>query len=148
MGQPADAGCWPAEPARAELQWRHRSLTPDEAVLASSEEGPITPTAAPSLAAVSPAATAALEVPGADCAGGAVPQHARRATAAAMWRRMHSFMRVVATSPLVQSALLSLELGGTHPARAEPGTPSAAGLDWTLAQLLAMHLKAGFPEGE
>ncbi|KAL4421894.1 hypothetical protein ABPG77_003696 [Micractinium sp. CCAP 211/92] len=51
------------------------------------------------------------------------------------------------TSPLVQSALLSLELSATHPPAAEdatlPGAGATASLEWTLAQLLALHVKAG-----
>ena len=147
LAHPADT-CWPAEPAPAEPAWRQRSLTPDEAAHAGGDDGPITPTATPSLAAGSPLAASVLAAASAEAAGAEAPVAARRATAAALWRRIHSFMRCVAGSPLVQSALLSLELGGTHPARAEEGVPAAAALDWTLAQLLALHIKAGLPEGE
>ena len=53
--------------------------------------------------------------------------------------------QVAAHSPLVRSALLHLELTGTHPAVEGSG---AQGLQWTLAQALALHLRAGFDAGE
>lgn len=155
LGQPADSACWPAEPAPAEPLWRQRSLTPDDAPI--SEEGPIgpiTPATAPSRAAASPMTVCTPVADSADaaCEGAAVAKSAdsaqRVAAATALWRRCHSFMSCVADSALVQSALLSLELAGTHPAAAEPALAGAAGLDWTLAQLLAMHVKAGLAEGE
>jgi hypothetical protein len=84
-------------------------------------------------------------------------------------------MRCVAGSPLLQSALFALELSCGHPppllaaadassaAAASPeqqgrGVPSSGGvlgelpalanLECTLAQLLALHLRAGYQHGE
>lgn len=72
-----------------------------------------------------------------------------------MLRRLQSFVHCVAGSPLVQSALLFLEHVGEHPsalpasqAAAGPaGRASAAGLEWTLSQLLALWLRAGYTHG-
>jgi hypothetical protein len=72
----------------------------------------------------------------------------RQAASAALWLRLESFFQCVAASPLVQSALLSLELKGSHPVAAQPGMPASEALHWTLGQLLAMHLKAGHAESE
>lgn len=113
---------------------------------------PITPTAAPSHASTSPLLEAAAAEPAAAEAGAAAPPAAadaaaqRAATAAALWRRIHSFMHCVSGSPLVQSALLSLQLSGAFPAAAEPELAAEQGLEWTLAQMLSFHLKANWPE--
>lgn len=79
-------------------------------------------------------------------------------------RQALAFTRCIAGSPLLLSALLSLELAGTHPPAevatgggADPGTPAAKqaaaaasrqGLEATLAQMLALHLRSGCCEGE
>lgn len=161
-------GCGSGMAAERQRQ-RQRSVTPVDLPCqpgaGSCECGPITPAAAPSHATMSPSAAAqagaasghpAAGAPGASAAaaaaavddgGQAAAQHAATA-AAALWRRIHSFMHCVAGSPLIQSALLSVELGGTHPVAAEPGMPASEALQWTLAQLLGMHLKAGHAEGE
>ena len=72
-----------------------------------------------------------------------------------MLRRLQSFVHCVAGSPIVQSALLYLEHEGEHPtalpasrAAAGPaGRAAAANLEWTLAQLLALFLRAGHEHG-
>ncbi|PRW57588.1 hypothetical protein C2E21_3389 [Chlorella sorokiniana] len=69
-------------------------------------------------------------------------------------RRMRSFVHCVAGSPIVQSALLFLEYEGEHPtalqasqaAAAGLAGPEAAGLEWTLAQMLALWLRAGYKQ--
>ena len=57
-------------------------------------------------------------------------------------------MRCLATSPLVQSALLSLEVGSCHPTVDGAQPFLAVGMQWTLAQLLALHLRTVSDEGE
>ena len=57
-----------------------------------------------------------------------------------------SFVRTVARSRFLRSALLSLELQESHPP--VDGACTASTLEWTLAQLLALHLRAGEAEGE
>lgn len=59
---------------------------------------------------------------------------------------------------MVQSALLSLQLSGHPPAEgvapAEGGSPAEGtavaveGVEWTLAQLLALFLRSGQEQGE
>lgn len=155
--------------AAAVPAWRQRSVTPTDLAGKHASDtdscecmGPITPAAASSQAAGSPgpAAKTTAGVPAsprtagdarggaAGCATYAEPSAQRAASAAALWLRIRSFMDCVAASPLVHSALLSLELGGTHPLAAEPGLPASEALQWTLGQLLAMHLKADLAEGE
>lgn len=50
-------------------------------------------------------------------------------------------------SAALHSALLSLELSGSHPVPDSAGCPQAAGLESTLAQLLALHCRAGLVQG-
>ncbi|PSC73883.1 ABC transporter A family member 2 isoform B [Micractinium conductrix] len=58
-----------------------------------------------------------------------------------------SFVLCVARSPVLKSALVSLEEAGAHPpAYGAAGRPAAQGLEWTLAQLLALHLRTGEAE--
>lgn len=64
---------------------------------------------------------------------------------------MHSFLSCVASSALVQSALLSLEVDRSHPppAGAPAGSSAADGsLEWTLAQLMALFLRTRYARGE
>lgn len=86
-------------------------------------------------------------------AGGATEPGACPRTS--LQRRIRSFQACVSLSPLVQSALLSLECDGSHPPPAclpEGGADGEAeppaGLECTLAQLLALHLRAGYAQGE
>ena len=65
---------------------------------------------------------------------------------ATLRHRTLAFVRHVARSPTLQSALLSVELSGTHPPPRGGIAPST--LEWTLAQLLALHLRTGEAEGE
>ena len=53
--------------------------------------------------------------------------------------RARGFSRAVLASPLARSALLALEAGRCHPAT-EAGEQ---GMQWTLAQMLALYLRAG-----
>lgn len=142
--------------------WGCRSATPADlpAALPSAcmcARGPITPAALPSHAAASPRAAAAAASsgpatapaePAPDVRASHVDSDSRQAASAALWLRLESFFQCVAASPLVQSALLSLELSGSHPIAAQPGLPASEALHWTLGQLLAMHFKAGYVEGE
>lgn len=57
---------------------------------------------------------------------------------------LQRFMRALLGSPVLLSALLALELEGSHPVVEESG---AQGLDWTVAQMLALHLKSGRSTG-
>lgn len=81
-----------------------------------------------------------------------------------MQQQALAFVQRIAGSPLLLSALLSLELDGSHPPAemasgggADSGVVPAAeaeggvaleGLEWTLAQMLALHLRSGWHEGE
>lgn len=56
--------------------------------------------------------------------------------------RANSFLRCVAGSPLLKSALLALEAAGAHPP-VLAGSAAPAGLEWTLAQMLALSRRAG-----
>ena len=56
--------------------------------------------------------------------------------------RANSFLRCVAGSPLLKSALLALEAAGAHPP-VPAGSAAPAGLEWTLAQMLALSRRAG-----
>jgi hypothetical protein len=67
------------------------------------------------------------------------------------WPRVLSFMGCIASSPLVQSALLLLEQAASQAELAPvapAGMPAQPSLKWTLARLLALYLLAGFTEGE
>lgn len=82
-------------------------------------------------------------------------RHARPAlhasSAAVPWPVVHSFADVASRSPLVKSALSALSMDGTHPTPHGLDTEGADERDelrWTLAQLLALHLRAGLPQGE
>jgi hypothetical protein len=62
---------------------------------------------------------------------------------ATQWRSLHSFINCVCRSPLLKSALLSIELGGAQPGADCVAVPARGGaLGWTLAQLLALHVRA------
>lgn len=117
-----------------------------------------TPAATPSLAATTPAARHAEQLSAAAAAAAAAAAPAARSSGssppvaadddpASLQLCIQSFVRCVAHSALVQSALLSLELSATHPPAAEdaslPGATATSSLEWTLAQLLALHVKAG-----
>lgn len=122
-----------------------------------------TPAAIPTLAVTTPtdrraklnaaaaAAGASQSAPAATPPGGSAPA-AAAADPATLQLCIQSFVRCIAHSPLVQSSLLSLELSATHPPAAEdatlPGAGATASLEWTLAQLLALHVKAGCVQGE
>ena len=68
---------------------------------------------------------------------------------ATLRHRTMSFVLCVARSPVLKSALVSLEEAGAHPpAYGAAGRPAAQGLEWTLAQLLALHLRTGEAEGK
>ena len=155
MGRSSSFSSWssaPEVPSLAEPRLRERSATPEDADMADCS--PITPTAAPSHAATSPLLAAAAATPAAaetDAAAAPAAAEAaaqRAASAAALWRRIQSFMHCVSGSPLVHSALLSLQLSGAFPAAAEEGLAAERGLEWTLSQMLSFHLKAGWAEGE
>lgn len=75
---------------------------------------------------------------------------------AVLQQHVIAFQACVSMSPMVQSALLYLECDGSHPPpaclRADDGAADdsaepAAGLECTLAQLLALHLRAGYQQG-
>lgn len=130
----APAAARPPSPSCAE------PTTPAPALRQPTHCGP-SPSAAPSTA------RAASE----DCAcaaRSACSSAAQRTLRASQWRCLHSFVNCICRSPLLKSALLSVELRGGHPgadcAAAARGSP----LGWTLAQLLALHLRARLPTGE
>lgn len=134
-GTPEDA----MQPGPASRQ-RGEPITP----AAAAHHAPATPTAGRCCGAAADTCTAGAPV--ASVAASRPPSSV--AFAEALWRRAQSFMQCVAGSPLAHSALLSLELAGTHPAVPQgSGLPSGQALQWTLAQLLAMHLKSGLPQG-
>ena len=187
---PARTGCEPAPPRRAGVgplqQPQHqREAAPDAIDDSGYDHSPITPAAAvPGHAAVFPAAASSAAAAGVSAAP---PRCATCGAAAAGSLQgaptaIISFMQCVAGSPLVQSALLAVELSGHHPppllAPAAPTASSAAqqqgrgasssrsmlpsspqldpvpvsaapaSLECTLAQLLALHLRAGYARGE
>lgn len=118
---------------------------------------PNTPPASNALAAASPtlvpgAPAAAASSPSSSSQGlaaasleAAAQAAAKVAAVAAIWGRIQSFMHAVLGSPLVISALLGLEVDGSHPVHEDSGM---CGLQWTLAQMLALHLRAGYTSGE
>lgn len=59
-----------------------------------------------------------------------------------------SFVGRITRSAALYSALLSLELSGSHPLPGGADCSETAGLESTLAQLLALHRRAGVAEGE
>lgn len=61
--------------------------------------------------------------------------------------RLHSFVRCLAGSMVLPSALLMLEVAGCHPPVAG-GQAGPSGLEWTLAQLLALFVRTGEKAGE
>ena len=150
----------------------HRPITPAAAVPGHAAfSHAFSPTAAAGVAVDTPPRTAS-------CAAAAGGQHG--ALTAKQELSITSFMRCVAGSALVQSALFALELSGGHPppllAAAEAASatsaaseqqrrgvpssgsvlggspqlelPALASLECTLAQLLALHLRAGYQQGE
>ncbi len=105
------------------------------------------PSSGPSAAA---AAAAVASAQGGTCAAhSARGASTQRALRAAQWRSLHSFINCICRSPLLKSALLSVELGGRHPG-ADCAAAAARGgaLGWTLAQLLALHVRARLTNGE
>lgn len=69
--------------------------------------------------------------------------------AVADWASVHSFVNCVTRSPLLKSALLALESTDGHPAACGAVVPARGdALRWTLAQLLAMHMRARLERGE
>lgn len=112
-----------------------------------SPRGPITPDAAVAQPASAPCMSAA--------AAGEAEQGAQASVAAvtpgqtvepsAVASRVHAFVRCVASAPLLQSALLWMELNGRHPMPEGMLDVHAAkehGLHLTIAQLLALHLRS------
>lgn len=153
----------------ADLQTRWHTVTAEASqphASSGSSGSPNTPAAAQRTATITPtagsaaahgAAAAAADAAAADAATTAgdslaPPPPAPHHDPAALQRRVHSFLVCVSASPLVQSALLSLEVeeGGHPPAAGAPDASAAAAgcLEWTLAQLLALHLRAGYERGE
>lgn len=139
---------------------RWRSTTPEEDAPqpgspSSEHSKPFTPTAAARRAPLTPAvgidcgstaASSAASAPTASAAARHNPGGA--ACTEALWRRARCFMQCVTGSPLAQSALLSLELAGAHPTVPQGlGLAPGQALQWTLAQLLVLHLKSGLPQG-
>lgn len=61
--------------------------------------------------------------------------------------RLHSFVRCLAGSMVLPSALLMLEVADSHPPVAG-GRAGPSGLQWTLAQLLALFVRTGEKAGE
>lgn len=132
---------------------------------------PITPTHACSLATVTPPTGAAAQSSAGITAAvgaavqGVISQAAAAAAAvnalgacpkALLQQHVAAFQACVSMSPMVQSALLYLECDGSHPPpaclRADDGAADdaagpAAGLECTLAQLLALHIRAGYQQG-
>lgn len=138
---------------------RWRSTTPEEDAPqpgspSSEHSKPFTPTAAARRAPLTPAvgidcgstaASSAASAPTASAAARHNPGGA--ACTEALWRRARCFMQCVTGSPLAQSALLSLELAGAHPTVPQGlGLAPGQALQWTLAQLLVLHLKSGLPQ--
>ena len=128
----------PALPAPA-------ATTPSAATAAAKQQGPdalALPAAALAAASTDAGAAAALGAAAEQVATAAEAKCA--ASLASMWRRASRFMQAAARSPVVQSALCAVEAGGRHPQHDGSGMH---GLDWTLAAMLALHLRAGYDKG-
>jgi hypothetical protein len=78
------------------------------------------------------------------CTAGDGGLAAALAPAPSLLDRAESFLEALLRSSLIQSALLSLEVSGSHPVH-EHGC--VHGIEWTIAQMLALHLKAGYASG-
>ncbi|KAL4419377.1 hypothetical protein ABPG77_002904 [Micractinium sp. CCAP 211/92] len=157
------------EPGRAACS-RQREVTPDAEPAQRGQggnrggqdhrgdvplPGPITPDAATGHAlCLSPVAEAAATGEGQQGGRASLPAAAEGAplgtlTPGAADSALRSFVRCVEAAPLLQSALLWMELNDRHPLPegAHKG-PAARGRDLqlTLAQLLALHLRSGTPK--
>lgn len=118
-------------------------------------EGPLTPPSTGcGLAAVTPGATPSLtaQLTGGPGVGpsGASPAPGGAAAALQLRHRAERFVSAVLGSPLVQSALLALEVDGSHPAVDSTAGAQEGGaqhLLCTLGQMLALHLRAGYEAG-
>lgn len=67
----------------------------------------------------------------------------RAARVEVVWQRSTSFMQSLVASPLIMSALLSLEAKGSHP---QDGKDGERNLVWTISSMLALHLRAGYAQ--
>jgi hypothetical protein len=67
----------------------------------------------------------------------------RAARVEVVWQRSTSFMQALIASPLIMSALLSLEAKGSHP---QDGKDGERNLAWTISSMLALHLRAGYAQ--
>jgi hypothetical protein len=76
---------------------------------------------------------------GATRAGAPAAGAARTRRAAAVWRAAQAFLEAAAASPMLLSALTWVDAARAHPAADE--RTGARGLRWTLAALLALHLR-------
>lgn len=65
-----------------------------------------------------------------------------RRAAEATWSRVRSFVEAASRSPLLHSALASLEAGGTHPSVSADA--DRHGMHWSLAGMLGLFLRAGY----
>lgn len=104
----------------------------------------VQPQAAPQAAAAAGTGPTQTAHGGGESVGGAgLP-----ADSAALKHGAQCFADRVAGSPLIQSALLWLEATGSHPPP-DGGSEAApcGSLQWTLAQMLAMCLRAGLGQG-
>ncbi|KAL4853957.1 hypothetical protein ACK3TF_005189 [Chlorella vulgaris] len=154
--------CSSASPSVMHQEWAGAATSPGD------KDRPITPDPTPAQAGATPDAhsrqqvraaaksvcaalsachvSAAAAQPAAAVAAAAAPAGADLAT----WRRVHSFVACVVRSELIQSALCSLLLGaGSDNPEVAPGTdgaalPPTANLQLTLAQMLALFLRAGY----
>lgn len=97
--------------------------------------------------AAAPADEAAVSTATASPTPGLEAAVAALRAAAELLARAERFAATVLRSRLLQSALLALEAAGSHPIL-DGEHSCAAGLEWTLAQLFALHAKAGYATGE
>ncbi|PRW50974.1 hypothetical protein C2E21_5525 [Chlorella sorokiniana] len=175
LGLPADQGAAMQQKPLADSQqdWAAAASRKPELVSSGSRGSsiPSTPSHACSLAMVTPPTGApAHSSAGSTAATGAAAQEGTSQAAAAaaaaaatlgawpqalLLQQVQAFQACVSMSPLIQSALLFLECDALHPPPAclpaEGGTADgeaepAAGLECTLAQLLALHLRAGYQQ--
>lgn len=133
--------------------------TPPPAPCSRAEQNVLSPTPSPAAACPPAAATACTACPdGLPPAGTAAAlSHAQAAggrkgplspRAAELRRqvmellRLHSFVRCLAGSAVLPSALLIIEVTKQHPPVAL-GSSSPAGLEWTVSQMLALFLRTG-----
>ena len=141
---------WPRSGSQRQLS---RPPTPDAAAAGFAPHA--SPTPSPAAAPAHASVRATQPAPPTDAAAAALPLSGTPAAAAcvcapdgqAALTAALQLARCVAGSPLLQAALVGLEAEAQHPAVAA-GSAAPAGLEWSLAQVLALLARAGDAQGE